>query len=62
MTTYSDGEAYGAKAFTWAVIAAAALLMMEVTWPQALPASPATTAAMTNMTVAAHPDHGAQAS
>jgi hypothetical protein len=62
MTTYTDGEAYGAKGFTWAIIVAAALLMMEVTWPQALPASPQATATMTNMTVAAHPDHDAQAS
>ena len=62
MTTYTDGEDYGANAFTWTVIAAAALLMVEVTWPQALPASPAATAAMTNITVAAHSDHQAQAS
>ncbi|HTP76134.1 MAG TPA: hypothetical protein VMJ73_04070 [Rhizomicrobium sp.] len=62
MTTYTDGEAYGAKAFTWTVIAAAALLLMEVTWPQALPASPDTTATMTNVTVAAHPGQDTQSS
>ena len=40
MTTYSDsnGEAHGSKALTWAVIAATALLLVEVTWPQAMPA------------------------
>ena len=41
MTTYSNGEAYGSKALTWAIIAATALLLVEVTWPQAMPAVPA---------------------
>src|SRR5258708_33763519 len=43
MTIYSTDEAHGAKAFTWTVIAATALLLLEVTWPQAYPAPPATT-------------------
>jgi hypothetical protein len=52
MTNYSNGEAYGSKALTWSIIAAAALLLVEVTWPQAMPAMPANAATHT-ATVAA---------
>lgn len=62
MTIYSNDEVYGTKAFTWAIIAAAALLMVEVTWPQALPASPAANQAVQTMTVAAHAGQADQAS
>jgi len=61
MTTYSNGEAHGAKAFTWTVIAATALLLMEVTWPQAFPAaSPAQPTAQV-VTNVAHVDRVARA-
>ena len=61
MTTYSNGEAYGSKALTWSVIAAAALLLVEVTWPQAIPAAPAGAATVQTVTVAAHPQRIARA-
>ena len=60
MTSYSNGEAYGAKAFTWTIIAATALLLVEVTWPQALPATAEKPAAQT-VTVIAHGDRLARA-
>jgi hypothetical protein len=58
MQTYLNDEAIGAKAFTWAIIAASALLLVEVTWPQALPA-PAVESAV--VSVSAHPGHVAKA-
>jgi hypothetical protein len=61
MTTYSNGEAHGAKAFTWTVIAATALLLMEVTWPQAFPAAPTNQPAAQIVTNVAHVDRVARA-
>ena len=61
MTTYSNGEAHGAKAFTWTVIAATALLLMEVTWPQAFPAAPTTQPAAQIVTNVTHVDRMARA-
>ena len=61
MTSYSNGEAYGAKAFTWTIIAASALLLVEVTWPQAMPASSTETPAAQSVTIAAHGDRLARA-
>ena len=64
MTTYSNsnGEAHGSKALTWAVIAATALLLVEVTWPQALPAATsAGVATVQTVTVASHPERVARA-
>jgi len=55
MQTYLNDEAIGAKAFTWAIIAASALLLVEVTWPQALPAPAASSATVQTVSVAAHP-------
>lgn len=43
METYFDDEGFGAKALTWTIIAATALLLVEVTWPQAMPAPSAPT-------------------
>lgn len=60
MTTYTNGEAYGAKAFTWTIIAASALLLVEVTWPQAIPATTDKPAAQIVMVVA-HGDRLARA-
>ena len=60
MTTYTDGEVYGSKALTWTIIAATALLLMEVTWPQAMPAAPGEAAVQT-VTVAAPIDRLARA-
>jgi hypothetical protein len=63
MTTYSDsdGEAHGSKALTWAVIAAAALLLVEVTWPQAMPvAASADAASVQTVTIASHPERVAR--
>ena len=59
MTSDTNGEAYGAKAFTWTIIAASALLLMEVTWPQAMPAPDK--AAVQTVTVATHGDRLARA-
>lgn len=61
MTSYFNGEAYGAKAFTWTIIAASALLLVEVTWPQAMPAPSTETRAVQTVTVAAHGDRLARA-
>jgi hypothetical protein len=61
MTTYSNGEAHGAKAFTWTVIAATALLLMEVTWPQAFPAAPAAQPTAQVVTNVGHVDRVARA-
>lgn len=61
MTDYSNGEAHGAKAFTWTVIAATALLLLEVTWPQAFPAAPASRPVAQSVTSAAHVDRMARA-
>lgn len=63
MTTYSNsnGEAHGSKALTWAVIAATALLLVEVTWPQAMPAVSTGAEAVQTVTVAAHPERVARA-
>jgi hypothetical protein len=55
MESYLDDEAFGAKAFTWTIIAASALLLVEVTWPQALPAPSAPGASVQAVTVSAHP-------
>ena len=54
MTIYSNDEAHGAKAFTWTVIAATALLLLEVTWPQAFSATPSTHPVAQSVTSAAH--------
>ncbi len=54
MTSYSNGEAYGAKAFTWTIIAASALLLVEVTWPQALPAPSMESATVQTVAVDTH--------
>jgi hypothetical protein len=61
MATYSNGEAYGAKAFTWTIIAASALLLVEVTWPQAMPAPAMERSAAQTVTVEAHGDRLARA-
>lgn len=61
MTTYSNGEAHGAKAFTWTVIAATALLLMEVTWPQAFSSAPVTHPVAQSVTHVAHVDRMARA-
>jgi hypothetical protein len=61
MTTYSNGEAYGSKALTWTIIAATALLLVEVTWPQAISAIPAGAPSVQTVSVAAHPDRLARA-
>jgi hypothetical protein len=61
MTTYSDGEEHGAKAFTWTVIVATALLLLEVTWPQAIPAAPAIEPVAQTVTSGAHVDRVARA-
>ena len=63
MTTYSNsnGEAHGSKALTWAVIAATALLLVEVTWPQAMPALSSGAQAVQTATVATHPQRVAEA-
>ena len=60
MTTYSNGEAHGSKILTWAMIAATAPLLVEVTWPQALSTVPNAPAAQT-VTVAAPIDRLARA-
>ena len=54
MTIYSTDEAHGAKAFTWTVIAATALLLLEVTWPQAFPATPSPLPVAQSVGSAAH--------
>ena len=55
MTTDTNGEAYGSKALTWSIIAAAALLLVEVTLPQAMPmSSSAGAASVQTVTVATH--------
>jgi hypothetical protein len=61
MTNYSNGEAHGAKAFTWTVIAATALLLLEVTWPQAFPAAPTVEPVAQAVTSVAHIDRVARA-
>ncbi len=64
MTTYSNsnGEAHGSKVLTWAVIAATALLLVEVTWPQAMPAvSTGAATVQTVVTTATHPERVARA-
>ena len=61
MTTYTNGEAYGSKALTWALIAATALLLVEVTWPQALATAPAAVASVQSVSVATHPSRLARA-
>ena len=61
MTSYSNGEAYEAKAFTWTIIAASALLLVEVTWPQAIPAPSMEKPAAQTVTVVAHGDRLARA-
>lgn len=61
MTSYSNGEAYGAKTFTWTIIAASALLLVEVTWPQAIPAPAMDQPAARTVTVVAHGDRLARA-
>ena len=61
MTSDSNGEAYGAKAFTWTIIAASALLLVEVTWPQAMPAPSVEKPAVQTVTVAVHADRVARA-
>ena len=61
MASYANGEAYGAKAFTWTIIAASALLLVEVTWPQAMPAPTTERAAVQTVTVATHGDRLARA-
>jgi hypothetical protein len=61
MTSYSNGEAHGAKAFTWTVIAATALLLMEVTWPQAFPAAPVAHPIAQSATSSTHVDRMARA-
>ncbi len=61
MTTYSNGEAYGSKALTWTIIAATALLLVEVTWPQAISATPDRTPSVQTVSVATHSDRLARA-
>lgn len=61
MQTYLNDEAIGAKAFTWAIIAASALLLVEVTWPQALPAPAVESAVVKTVSVSAHAEHVAKA-
>jgi hypothetical protein len=61
MESYLDGEAFSAKAFTWTIIAASALLLVEVTWPQALPAPAVPSASVQTVTVSAHPQRVARA-
>ena len=61
MQTYLNDEAIGAKAFTWAIIAASALLLVEVTWPQALPAPAVESAVVQTVSASAHPGHVAKA-
>jgi hypothetical protein len=55
MEAYLDDEGFGTKALTWTLIAASALLLVEVTWPQALPAPAASSATVQTVSVAAHP-------
>ncbi len=58
METYFDDEGFGAKAFTWTIIAATALLLVEVTWPQAMPApSPQT---VQTVSASPHPERVAR--
>ena len=61
MTTYTNGEAYGSKALTWALIAATALLLVEVTWPQAVGTAPAVVASVQTVSVATHAERFARA-
>jgi hypothetical protein len=62
MTTETNGEAYGSKALTWSIIAAAALLLVEVTLPQAMPAaSSAGAATVQTVTVSAGAERVARA-
>ena len=61
MTTYSNGEAYGSKVLTWTVIAATALLLMEVTWPQAVPTVQSGAPSVQTVSVATHADRFARA-
>ena len=63
MTTYtnSNGEADGSKALTWALIAATALLLVEVTWQQAIATAPAAVASVQTVSVATHSDRLARA-
>jgi len=58
----SNGEAHGSNALTWAVIAATALLLVEVTWPQAMPsATSASVPTVQTVTIASHPERVARA-
>lgn len=61
MATYTNGESYGAKAFTWTIIAASALLLVEVTWPQAMPQPSMEIPAAQTVTVDVHGDRLARA-
>jgi len=60
METYFNDEGFGAKAFTWTIIAATALLLVEVTWPQALPAPATPSATVQAVSVSAHQERVAR--
>jgi hypothetical protein len=61
METYYKDEEFGAKAFTWTIIAATALLLVEVTWPQALPAPSTPSVTVQTVNIGAHPQRIARA-
>ena len=61
MEAYLDDEGFGTKALTWTLIAASALLLVEVTWPQALPAPAAPNAAVQTVSVSPHVQRVARA-
>ena len=54
MEAYLDDEGFGTKALTWTLIAASALLLVEVTWPQAMPAAASPSATVQTVSVGAH--------
>jgi len=61
MEAYLDDEGFGTKALTWTLIAASALLLVEVTWPQALPAPAASSATVQTVSVSPHVQRVARA-
>jgi hypothetical protein len=60
MQSYLEDEEFGAKVFTWTIIAASALLLVEVTWPQAMPAPSVPSASVQTVSVSAHPQRVAR--
>jgi len=54
MEAYLDDEGFGTKALTWTLIAASALLLVEVTWPQAMPAAASPSATVQTVSVGTH--------